>query len=430
MNFFKFSSLETKIIYILSLIIVLVYIGIKLKKRKYLLSIFNYGIYINFISYYITSIFQYDDIAWEALGENKAEKFYYFLDKNLEINLVGISIYFLFFIFYEFKEKNIYKNNKIENFIIKKTDIKILSVINILVIFSWFLIVFSQLGFNLPIFVNRTFLIYSSLQSIYNILNGYLSILTIILLLFIRKNIITKLLLTVNLFILFGTGNRGPLFSIFLIWFIYRIRKQKINLRNILKYCIIILFLFVGIMYMEKIRSGGNSEIFYKIKYGNSFSDIRDGAFILYGMERLNITYLYGKMYLADLLAFIPSEFLKYRESYAYSNFTTKYLFNWQQHYGLRGGMFLGPYINFGYIGVLIIGYISARIMAKIENYYYYEKITYKNYYYVILLVLLSNSILITVVFMDLYIILGQIFVLVVMVNLLKNKERNRSDEK
>lgn len=92
-----------------------------------------------------------------------------------------------------------------------------------------------------------------------------------------------------------------------------------------------------------------NTSILNKILYANTFSDIRDGAFILYGMEKLKITFLYGKMYLADFLSFIPAEFLKYRETYSYSNFTTKSLFEWHGHYGLRGGLFIAPYINFGF---------------------------------------------------------------------------------
>lgn len=424
MNFFKYSSIEVKVIYIISLIIVFLYMIIKFRKRKYVLSIFNYSIYINFISYYITSIFQYNDIAWKALGKSDVSEFYYFLNKNLKINLTGVCIFFIFLTFYEFKDNNMIKTNIIEDFITKKTNIPMLKTINIVLIGLWFLLVFYYLGFSLPILRDRGFLKFSLLQSIYNILNGYISTLTIMLLLFVRKNNITKLLVIINFIILLGTGNRGPLLSIFLTWFIYYMRNKKITLKTILKYVIVIFFIFVGVIYIEKIRSGGTEKILFKIKYGNTFSDIRDGAFILYGMEKLKISFLYGKMYLADFLAFIPSEFIKYRENYGYSNFTTRYLFGWQGHYGLRGGMFITPYINFGYIGILIVSYMSARMMALVEN-YYYKKISYKNYYYVILLNSISNSMLLTAGFMEVYIILGQIFILLILSILIKGRGRD-----
>lgn len=431
MNFFYYSTLGTKIIYMISLLVVFLYLGIKLKKRKYVFSIFNYGIYISIFSYYVIGIFQYDNIAWKALGKKSASEFYYFLDKNLQINLIGVSFLFVFLIFYEFKRKNIVKN-KLEILVERKINLKVIKIVNVMLLILWFLLVFSNLGFSLPIFNNnRGFLKFSYLQSIYNILNGYIQTITIIMVLFIKKkNIITKLLLVMNIMILLGTGNRSPVFSIFLMYFIYLMKDKKINLRNLFKYFLIGVFLLVGIMYIDKIRGGSLENIFYKIKYGNTFSDIRDGAFILYGMERLNITYLYGKMYLADLLAFIPSEFLKYRENFAYSNFTTKYLFGWQGHYGLRGGIFITPYINFGYIGVICGSYILARILSKIENYYYNNRITYKNFYYFLIQHSFSMSLLLTAGFMKFYILLGQIVTLIILNMLIIKKKGRVKNEK
>lgn len=418
MNFYKYATLETKIIYLFSIVVVVGYIIEKLVKKKYILSIFNFQLYIYLFSYFIISIFQYDDIAWKALGENNAKYFYKYLDKNLQINLIGIILFFLFLYYFEIRKKFFYKEARYEHIIEKNFNIKLLNYMNIVIVLFWYILVWSSIGFSLPIFKNREFLASSSLQSIYNILNNYLSVITGINMLFLKnRSKLQKIFLGINIITLLGTGNRGEIFSIFLMKFIFYMKNKKVNFSNIIKYLIIGSMILTGIVIVDTIRGGNNSSFIFKIKYGNTFSDIRDGAFILYGMEKLKISFIYGKMYLADLLAFIPSEFIQYRENYAYSNFTTKYLFGWNQHYGLRGGIFLAPYINFGYLGVVIFSYISAKILAKLENCYFKDKITYKNYYYYLILNTLCYSLLITAGFMSVYIILGQI-----MLNIILNK--------
>lgn len=104
-NFFIHSTILVKIVYVISLLIVLFYTFIKYMKRKYILSFFNIGLYISLISYFFTSLYQYNNIAWHALGYDKAEIFYKFLDKNLIINLVGIGILFLGLLIFELKNK-------------------------------------------------------------------------------------------------------------------------------------------------------------------------------------------------------------------------------------------------------------------------------------------------------------------------------------
>lgn len=164
---------------------------------------------------------------------------------------------------------------------------------------------------------------------------------------------------------------------------------------------------------MEKLRGKGNTSISYKILYGNTFSDIRDGAFILYGIEKMKVGLLYGKMYIADFLSFIPSEFIKYREIYAYSNFTTKTLFEWNEHYGFRGGLFIAPYINFGIVGVIFIGLYAAYGYSKLENYYYKKKITFKNILFLNLKASFIVSLLLPAGFMYFYVLCCYIILII-----------------
>ena len=181
---------------------------------------------------------------------------------------------------------------------------------------------------------------------------------------------------------------------------------------------------------MDKIRGGINTSILNKILYANTFSDIRDGAFILYGMEKLKITFLYGKMYLADFLSFIPTEFLKYREIYSYSNFTTKTLFGWYGHYGLRGGLFIAPYINFGFFGVISLSIFYAFILSKLEKIFYTRNINYKNILILNFYLLFVTTLLLPAGGMFLYVLLGYLFLIIginqlKLIKLLNKKERN-----
>ena len=122
-------------------------------------------------------------------------------------------------------------------------------------------------------------------------------------------------------------------------------------------------------------RDGGHingfGKLFNDIAYGNTFSDVRDGAYVLYGFDQKYDSFLYGKNYLADLMSFIPSSISHFRSTWSYGAFSTNTLFGWEGHYGLRGGWFLQPYINFGYMGVIIVGILYALIISYLERFFF-----------------------------------------------------------
>ena len=375
-NFYEYSNFSLKILYCLSIIIVFGYIYLKYKNKKYIISFFNIDLYMGFISLFFTSLYQYNDLAWKVLGYQNANIFFKYLNKNLSINLIGIVVFYLSLIIFEMREKKI-KLSKLEFFIEKNINLQVIKCLNLVVVCMWGLLVYSHLGFSLPIFGNRTFLINSSFQSFYNIFNSIFSY-SLIVYLFCKKRPV--ILISINLILLFGTGNRGGILSFFLLCYLYYLYVTKKSKEK--KICIgifVCFFLIFLLFFMEKLRGSGDSLILYKVLYGNTFSDIRDGAFILYGIKKIKIGLLYGKMYIADFLSFIPSEFIKYRETYGYSNFTTKTLFGWYEHYGLRGGPYIAPYINFGIVGVILMGIYAAYGYSKLENYYYKKEITLKN---------------------------------------------------
>ena len=412
-NFFIHSTILVKVVYVVSLLIVLSYVFIKYIKKKYILSFFNIGLYILLISHYIISLYQYNAIPRLIDDEYT---YYYFLNKSIIINLMGMGLLFIFLLLFEFNKKNI-KINKMERIFKNNINVEVIKLINKIVIILWLVLVFSKLGFSLPLFGNRGFLVNSSLQSAYNILNSILEYSLLVYIFYSKKNI----LIYINIFLLISTGNRGPVLSILLLFYIYYFYKNNIQfLKKIILSFFIFIFLLVCLFILEQIRGTNQSTILKKIFYGNTFSDIRDGAFILYGMEKLKITFLYGKMYLADLLSFIPSEFLKYREIYGYSNFTTKTLFKWQEHYGLRGGLFITPYINFGFLGIIFSSMLAAFNYSILERYFYNRQINGNNILYLKLIFMFTGTFLCTTYVMFFYIFLAYLFLIISASNLLK----------
>lgn len=91
-------------------------------------------------------------------------------------------------------------------------------------------------------------------------------------------------------------------------------------------------------------------------------------------LERFDKVYpdfLWGKNYFADFLSFIPAEALPFRQEWSYGWFSTKTLFGWENHFGLRGGWFFQPYINFGYFGVLLAAVFGAIMYSQLEIFPY-----------------------------------------------------------
>ena len=111
------------------------------------------------------------------------------------------------------------------------------------------------------------------------------------------------------------------------------------------------------------------SQITNELLYGNTFSDIRDGAYILKGFEQnTNGQFVYGKTYLAALFSFVPSSFSTFRYDWSWGRYTTTGLFGYHNHFGLRGGNAMEAYINFSWLGVIFIAIIQGLIFSKLEK--------------------------------------------------------------
>lgn len=404
-NFYIYSSLEVKVYYIISVICLFLYFILKYKKRQYFISIFNYGLFFYFFSIYITLFFQYENKAWYKLGEINFKKFILNLNKSAEINLIGFSIFFIFLTIFELKKRNKYlkkiRKIRILNFI-NYMYIKLLNYIYILLSLYLFIFKFKTI----PLLGNRMIATKLGAQTSYNIINGGLVLITVILILN-NKNL---KLIYLNLLLLICSGNRGPVIMILAYLGIIKIYSKKELKSKQKMFILLFTFLFGMGIILEIIRGSSLDKFTEKILYGNTFSDIRDGAYILYNIDKKINSFLFGKTYLADIISFIPAEYSKFRTKWGYSLFTTLTLLKWKNHFGLRGGPFLAPYFNFGYFGIAIFAYIFAYLYSMFEHFFYeiYIKKLYNCNYgigaCIYILLLFSNSLMIPASFIQFYV--------------------------
>lgn len=175
------------------------------------------------------------------------------------------------------------------------------------------------------------------------------------------------------LFIMFTVmiGSRGgvigPILG-FLTSFVYYRMQGRVKIGKIILVCIGMLLLIVGLSFF---RAGSVSadilmdNFLVQIFYGNSFSDLRDFSWVL---ALWNGEYFYGKTYLAAFMSFIPSSFSHFRTEWSIGKVTAIMAgYNPKEHPGLRPGMFGESYLNFGIVGVIILGILIGYSWKYID---------------------------------------------------------------
>jgi oligosaccharide repeat unit polymerase len=173
-----------------------------------------------------------------------------------------------------------------------------------------------------------------------------------------------------------------PITGIMLMFFIHKGKK----LRLIYPIIIAIAFVFI-VFWLDTLRHGESTSgetLIEKVLYGNTFCDVRDFSLILSGR---NEEFLYGKTYLAGLMSFIPSSLSDFRMDWSFGHVSLKmaglYDGGWTVHGGLRGGIFCEGYLNFGYIGIIILaivyGYVNEWINK--QNTFYSKRRMFSSAY-------------------------------------------------
>lgn len=147
-----------------------------------------------------------------------------------------------------------------------------------------------------------------------------------------------------------------PIINLF-AFYVFIKQKGKINLVKVFSIGFVVLFLGVGLNMLRSgdlsisgLASGFAEQIFF----GNSYSDLRDFAWV-YGYWDKSL--LFGKTYLAAFISFVPSFLSDFRTEWAAGKFTaTTVGFDPLEHPGLRPGLFGESYFNFGLLGVIAVG--------------------------------------------------------------------------
>lgn len=363
--------------YVLAIMLFALYLLIKLINRKYIFSIFNISLFIYCFSVFISPIFYSAPEAWTALSVTDYTVYRPYLDKCLTINCLGLILTFSAMLFVEFS-----RGKKVCAVVGKqsgKLHEEVLEYSFFVFAALWYVIVFAFNG-NLPLFSGRTFYYDTGISPIYLALNELMLIYSLyfgVRLVYEKKDLLKFVVAVLTLIF---TGNRGPvLVSVLVptaILFIYGKSKTAGGFKNLVK--LLLLFLAVGLfgIMLGLVRNGQDfslKEIVAELLYGNTFSDIRDGAFILKGYEaKFGNTYLYGKTYFAGIISFIPSRFSAFRVEWSYGRVTTYALFGWENHFGLRGGAVMEAYLNFGYLGILFFAILQGVLYAQLEKIFYY----------------------------------------------------------
>lgn len=224
----------------------------------------------------------------------------------------------------------------------------------------------------------------------------------------------------------------GPIFFLFSCWCYL---NPTVSLKKILGVGVLI---FVGVILLGVLRGqNGVQEDFLdaialvgsNIFYGNSFSDVRDFAWMLSGFDGV---YQMGITYISGFSSFLPSDIFPWRREYAMGVYTLELagIPNITgEHPGLRGGPFFEMFFNFSYIGVIISGFVLGYLLERTDRgmryYVEYERNVIKGYLVSLPYILFSTA-TITAGMFKIYVLIGFHLVSIFVEAFLHHKNKGR----
>lgn len=178
-----------------------------------------------------------------------------------------------------------------------------------------------------------------------------------------KQGLFFFLLLT---FFSFFFGMRAVAIFSLLFFLSYRVYLQKGTFRW-KPFFLSTLGIFALTLYIDLLRQGVANptpllmKMFFDFFYGNTFSDLRDFAWLLAFWDG---ELFYGKTYCAGLLSFIPRTLSPLRQEWGFSMITNEWIgFDLEEMPGLRPGIFGEAYFNFSYAGVILFGFLLGYIL-------------------------------------------------------------------
>jgi oligosaccharide repeat unit polymerase len=182
-----------------------------------------------------------------------------------------------------------------------------------------------------------------------------------------------KILLACTLLLSFGLVFFGQRTSVALVYLNVALcylvqRRSKISLFRIFGFVAILLVFF---FYLGSLRGGEYSlgaffsSFVFLVFYGNSFSDLRDFAWIY---SAWNHELWLGKTYLAGLATFVPRGLSDFRGTWSFGVATDLTVgLDPEIHPGLKPGQFGEGFFNFGWLGVIGVGLILGIILRRVD---------------------------------------------------------------
>lgn len=443
-------TVQTMALYVSCLIVFTMYVLYKYRNRAYIFSTFNVSLFIYTFDIIISPVFFNSDSSWYGLGIASAAVMKDFLNRALLINCLGYIVYIITLFFHEFDNKQPRKILRLGAMVSNTISNQLIDITFIIIVAAWHGIcwVFCN-GYPL-LNGRRTFYLDLYISPIYLFLNQAILIFTFYYAVRFAMKKRRLMYMLLGIFTIAMQGNRAALITNLafpmVIIFIYKSiinKKQKKDpehesdslwkklgkRKGIKRILVFAPFLVLLGLWLKFIRSGSNSNIsnmIFEMIYGNTFADIRDGAYILKGFSNnTNSNFLIGKTYMSALISFVPSSISKFRYIWSWGRYTTTGLFGYTNHFGLRGGNVMEAYINFGWVGIIIFGFLQGYVAAKLEKIFYgifideSLKIQGKEYFVYYIVYLINGVLASSSSAYNIYVLLVMMFCLVFVSNLI-----------
>lgn len=433
-----YSHYFTNILWVL-VVFCFVFWFFKLYLKKQIVSVLSMVVLMKL---FVPLIFMYP-FAFSVKNSNVTGYFEYLsyqddISKAFVISVVGI----LAFVIGSYFATKLKSKHKVNNTLYYSYRF-LLNKINIFLFFiclvGLFLLMY-QLGFfDTTFFGGRSYAMENSnLRPISNFFYAANSIFLMLALtyFYINRSKFSIILVVIGFLFSLSNGTRASALNSILIFIFMHFTlntKPKNNLMKLFVYGVILL---VSAMYIGDLRHGQYnilltvSSMLDSIFYGNNFSDLRDFSWVLAYWDQ---QFQYGKTMIAGYLSMIPSYLFPLRTEWGLGTFTVSTIgYDTSVHPGLRPGIFGEAYFNFGYIGVVIFGFIYGFFVNKFNiyvidslkgNYDNKEKIIKVSMCY---LVVWTVNFMISAGFFNTYVLLFVLFIGYIQFEYYKNKNNGK----
>jgi oligosaccharide repeat unit polymerase len=179
--------------------------------------------------------------------------------------------------------------------------------------------------------------------------------------------LLCTLALTVGLVFFGARGNLVAIFvSVLLCYFVWMRNKISVLRITAIVGVITVLGFYLGSLRAGSYSIGGFFGTFVDaVFYGNTFSDLRDFAWVYSAWDHVPWA---GKTYLAALLSFVPRFASHFRDTWSLGAMTAATAgFDPEVHPGLRPGIFGEGFFNFGLPGVMAVGLMLGIIFRRVD---------------------------------------------------------------